>query len=721
MLGVFCPRSWAKGRRVPPKARKIAILGGGMAGLSAAYQLTKTPELRKFNDVTVYQLGWRLGGKAASGRDAQGRNLEHGLHVWFGCYENTFKLLQELYRAGRPPESPLKTWRDAVKPQDFTPIGVLRDDGTWGYYPLTWPTNDGTPGDGGLLPTRGEILETILGWLAEFLSHAGEAPLAETLRAAGSPPPSAGQPKTIAALKAARDHIRRHGSRLHNQSEDQLGHLLRLIGWASEAHANTRAATAAAGSQDHIVREVLVILRAAVQGIIFDLILKNQPFEALDGEDFRAWLIRHGADETTVNSSSVVRVVYDTLFQYIDGDVKRPSYAAGTALGVIARLVGTYKGSMMWDIQAGMGEVLVAPLYEHLVQAGVKFKFFRKVTSIEPAASGPLVETVRLDRQADIVSGEYKPTITVDGMTCWPSEPLWSQLKDGAALKQAGVDFESYWSNPAPAGHEILKRGLDFDAVVLAISLGAYKELNETDGSICAGLMARSARFRDFVTHVGIVPTQSVQLWCGKSTHDMGWQRGKAATVSGPEYLNIWADMTPVIAFEPWQAPAPRSLHYLTGTYKTTLFKEPSSKAAVRQTARDEIRTQAIEWLNTLSYPLWPQASNEGSFDWEVLRAPGAAKCEARFDAQFWRANIDPTECCTLSAAGTTKYRLHPHESGFDNLYLAGEGTRHGFNTTAIEGAVMSGAAASRAICGEPATIPGYDFLQRKPSGGPGP
>jgi hypothetical protein len=32
----------------------------------------------------------------------------------------------------------------------------------------------------------------------------------------------------------------------------------------------------------------------------------------------------------------------------------------------------------------------------------------------------------------------------------------------------------------------------------------------------------------------------------------------------------------------------------------------------------------------------------------------------------------------------------------------------------------MSGAAASRAICGEPTKIVGYDFLQRRFSQGPG-
>src|SRR4051812_43972743 len=162
VLGMWCPLRWGRASRVKPIQRKIAILGGGMAGLSAAYQLTKTAELRKYNHVTVYQLGWRVGGKAASGRDALGRNLEHGLHVWFGCYENAFQLLQEIYAARTPePGSPFQLWTDAIKPQSFTPIGMQTDEG-WTYVPFEWPVNAGIPGDGRLFPTPWEIVTELL-------------------------------------------------------------------------------------------------------------------------------------------------------------------------------------------------------------------------------------------------------------------------------------------------------------------------------------------------------------------------------------------------------------------------------------------------------------------------------------------------------------------------------------------------------------------------------
>src|SRR5262249_29402696 len=73
---------------------RVAILGGGCASIAAAYDLTR-PELGGRYRVTVYQQGWRLGGKGASGRGPAGRIEEHGLHLWMGWYENAFRLLRE--------------------------------------------------------------------------------------------------------------------------------------------------------------------------------------------------------------------------------------------------------------------------------------------------------------------------------------------------------------------------------------------------------------------------------------------------------------------------------------------------------------------------------------------------------------------------------------------------------------------------------------------------
>src|SRR5690242_14960702 len=90
---------------------KVAVIGGGCAALSAAFELTR-PELEGRYAVTVYQMGWRLGGKGASGRGVHGRIEEHGLHLWMGYYENAFRLVRSCY-AELNAERPSRVTREA--------------------------------------------------------------------------------------------------------------------------------------------------------------------------------------------------------------------------------------------------------------------------------------------------------------------------------------------------------------------------------------------------------------------------------------------------------------------------------------------------------------------------------------------------------------------------------------------------------------------------------
>lgn len=102
--------------------QRIAILGGGMASLTAAFEITNAPGWQDNYDLTVYQLGWRLGGKGASGRngDEHQRIEEHGLHILLGFYENAFRVLRKAYdELERKPDEPLATWQDAFKQHDY--------------------------------------------------------------------------------------------------------------------------------------------------------------------------------------------------------------------------------------------------------------------------------------------------------------------------------------------------------------------------------------------------------------------------------------------------------------------------------------------------------------------------------------------------------------------------------------------------------------------------
>src|SRR5688572_8184628 len=133
---------------------RIAILGGGAGAMTAAYWLTNPgPDgVAPNHDITVYQLGWRLGGKGASGRnpDAGYRVEEHGLHIWMGFYANAFRMMRNVYsELNRGSNKPLATWKDAFKPQTIFTMMDKGADGEWleDEWIVATPIKPGGPGD----------------------------------------------------------------------------------------------------------------------------------------------------------------------------------------------------------------------------------------------------------------------------------------------------------------------------------------------------------------------------------------------------------------------------------------------------------------------------------------------------------------------------------------------------------------------------------------------
>ena len=102
-----------------------------------------------------------------------------------------------------------------------------------------------------------------------------------------------------------------------------------------------------------------------------------------------------------------------------------------------------------------------------------------------------------------------------------------------------------------------------------------------------------------------------------------------------------------------------------------------------------------------------PAAFTGGDFNWDLLVDLQKQVGPARFDSQFWRANIDPSERYVLSVVNSSKTRLRADQTGFTNLFFAGDYTSNGINAGCMEAAVISGFQISRALTGWPAQIPG--------------
>ena len=703
---------------------KIAILGGGVGSLITAWELTSTPELRDRYDVTLYQMGWRLGGKGATGRNLDpGKGLrieEHGLHVWLGFYDNAFQVIQDVFAEmktrGLAPDSPFQAWSDAFKPQSFTPVGV-GDGSTW--VPVTWPTNDLEPG---IHPVSAlDAIRAALEMLEQLIREV-----------------FGGNPLRALCIGWRMLLIRRAAGKLASEAAlDNEAHLRTIHHHLDAMTAQFRkigSQPGDAGLVAALVLEMVEIGLACLRGFLNPQygLLGDFDLNRIDQFEFMDWLVANGAPEAIRETRDTngllaprqpfLRALYDLAFAYrqlkdASGQPKMAAdFAAGAALRCCIRICTGYKGAVLYLMQAGMGEVVVGPLYQVLKDRGVKFEFFSKVKALRLSENRNWIERIEIERQAQAPAG-YGPLFTVKGLPCWPSEPFWEQLTDGPALKAAGTNFESHWA-VYPPGYkrpvETLVLGEHFDKVVLGLSLGAFKDFGNGEASPCAELIAASPAFAAMTGNIGVVPTHAEQLWLTKDLSELGWSDASPAMVGAVEPLDVWAAMGNSIPHEAWpSADPPRSLHYLCGPLNTDAYTKPAGDSGVPARALADVQSRVQHWLENETATIWPNAVAPGSngIDWALLYG-GSSKGSARLSDQFLRANIDPTECCPGSWSGTTQYRLNPGESGFINLILAGDWTRTGTNTACVESATMSGKAASRAICGSPAVIPHEHFMQ---------
>jgi uncharacterized protein with NAD-binding domain and iron-sulfur cluster len=686
---------------------KVAVLGGGIGAMSAAFELS-APELEGRYEVTVYQPGWRLGGKCASGRRGpENRIEEHGLHVWFGFYANAFRMIQRCYAEWEPPaRSPLRSWEDAFKKCDDIVL-FERWRGQWTPWHLHLPPDDLVPGSRSEASVW-ELLHRLLMWLLE------EWKLVQDRHA--DQLPEAARPRRHSRL----GWVQELGERLLRGGRHVEFEFLRL----AEALARSRLANPARpdGDPRHFVRieGMLRLFKRRVLEEVLDPCLENadirrfaifldfwstvltgmlddqvleRGFGPLNREDLRAWLKRHGAEDLTLKHAPFLQGLYDLVFAYREGDKRHPDLAAGKALQAMIRIVAEYRGAVLWKMQAGMGDTVFTPLYDVLRRRGVRFRFFHQVTKLGVSEDGQSVASIEVQPQARLKGSRYDPIVRAGNLRCWPSEPKWHLLEDGAQLRERGINFENELD---PLGLEpvTLRAGRDFDQIVLGIPVGALPPL-------CGELAAANPRFKRMLETASTVMTEGIQLWLTRSATDLGWSFETSIATSYVPQADTYSNMPQLLARETWpKEECPAEIAYLCGVIKHTGIETQSAADA-------RVRANAIEFLTGHAARLWPVARDGSGFDWTVLADRSGAEGERRLDAQLLRANFQPTERYVMTRAGSVEHRLRADESGFSNLVLAGDWTRNGIDGGSVEAAATSGMQAARAISGRPRRIQG--------------
>jgi uncharacterized protein with NAD-binding domain and iron-sulfur cluster len=734
---------------------KIAILGGGVSAMTAAVYLTEKPNWQQDYDITIYQLGWRLGGKGASGRNALlGERIEeHGLHVWFGAYVNSFRAIENVYnKLNRPSDMPLSTWQQAFKPHSFV---VLQEyiENEWETWPIDFPLIEGNPADGTLDLHFWQLIELVVAWLKKFIGgleeevalHHKQTKLQTTKRRDRSLLQHLASQVSQAFddiedevddfFKSAHDELQEIWSTPSILSQ-QLQRLVslrssdkslsdardRLVVWyvvrKLKRWLNQEAVELLDDNPN--IRRLYVCADlgiAVITGLIKDKVF-SKGFGTINNIDFKAWLAKNGANPEYTVESAPVRGFYDLVFGYVDGDFEKGDVEAGVATLAMMRIMLCYKGGVMWKMQAGMGDVIFAPIYELLKSRGVKFEFFNQVDSLLPSTDtlgNHVVDEIKITQQVTLVDDDYQPFVFVKGLPCWPAKPLLDQVvpEQAQLIKDHNINLESFWTDwpevyqnafGQPLPTKTLRKGVDFDKVIFGISVAALEHL-------CPELLQIDAKLSDQATKVKTVATQAFQVWLNKTDEQLGFnysvpseERPILSAFSQP--FDTWAAMSNLIGVEDWPQNGPINIAYFCSAFGCSDYPPRTSHGfTAEQTAK--VKANAIAKLQSQMEPLWTSAYDNNQFDWSVLYAPTQQQGDARFDSQYWRVNVDPSERYVLSVTGSSQYRLETDGSLFKNLYLTGDWIKTGVNAGCVEAAVMAGMQTSRSICGLPEQISG--------------
>jgi uncharacterized protein with NAD-binding domain and iron-sulfur cluster len=696
---------------------KIHILGGGVAAVTAAYFLSGSSRVREGYEIVLYQQGWRLGGKGASGRGVDDRIEEHGLHVWFGYYENAFRLLrdchQELDERASGGEARWSTTMHSIDTafRPISSIGIVEDEAPgWRPWIATFPEDDTSPWDRDL---ASEPPDWDLHWYLRTLLTRSVALLAAVVRSAGDeydleevsiePTGAGGFEEVLVGLgRCLADGVDASSGPAGALAAVATRFLQTMVECSdSELFDVADQVVAAGGRLLDAVRlrldEQLVVDRpsvrrlwsfadvlfAIVRGLLYHRVADEQDFEALDEHEFRSWLVLHGALAESTTSSLVRTLAYDLPFAYRSGNPDLSSCGAGTAIRTLFRVFFTYRGALMWKMNAGMGDVVFAPLYELLQKRGVTFKFFHQVTELHTdgrRVSGFTVRKQGKDPYAGQLPQDRLLPIRVEAggrmpagrLRCWPAQPKGRTAQEAEAL-------EAWW---APAkGTLVRERVGEHDLVVFGLGLGTVPH-------VAATLRAERQEWSDLVERVKTTATQAMQIWVDRPADRLGWFED--AVIGGYDAPYDTVSDMPELRFHERTGAA--TVLYLCAVLPDGEDGEQPASAADAQAwigrRREAVRAQAADFIERQAAGLLP-----GAVD------PATGRYDRRIQlAQYVRGNFQPSDRYVLSVPGSVRYRLDPGRTGYDNLVVAGDWTRNVINAGCVEAATISGMTAAEVI-----------------------
>jgi uncharacterized protein with NAD-binding domain and iron-sulfur cluster len=734
----------------PPKKQAV-VLGAGPAGLSAAMALVESGEY----DVDVYQMGWRAGGKCATGRDAgHFRTRQNGSHYLFGCYHNAFALIRRAHEV----LSQSNDESDRVMFGSFFDDFVARNllVGAQGYNRLSplakldtsyWyrymPQNMACPGTGGKFATPFDyafmisqlFLGTLIDYYAAIVSDDSDGERFEGCRLfVKLLPVSPFETSAWSRMLRFVLHPVRFVFNLVAGATFWL--IMKLVfvwsvvapswvtrplfrWWKSSAawavwtlRAIARQAEQAALAQEkHVsngIQRLIILFELALAlatGFLSDELWRAGSFEKIDAEDLRHWLRRHGASKFAYESS-LVRTWYDATISYKNGQQGDASCSAGVAIQAMLRSMLTYKGAFAFQMRAEVGDSYIAPVVRALELLGVKFHFYHRVSELRVSSVTRSVEEIVIDQQiADPPQQTEFLEVTYGRPAQRKTRKGWPSVALQPAAQGHVFPLDSYYSD---AKHRAitLRRSADFDVVVCALPVGVVEDV--LVDSRLGPLTNLAGPWREMFEHLRLTESQAIRMWFKVSLAELGW-RHEPPILSGTDWPHsTWEDNSQAKDIQDFPgSDQPGTIGTLFGPLETGAgnVRSPDHYASQLQIAQQNAQT----FLSESMPHLWPGLVEGKDIAWSKFIDLEGRSGKQRFGFQVVAANVGPNESYVVAWPGSLRYRARPDESGYQHLYLAGDWTRNGIEAGTVEGAVVSGLKAAHAITGNRQTIVGGD------------
>ena len=726
-----------KGKALSKK--KIAIIGGGPAGLSTAFHLTNEKDWHNKYEITVYQTGWRLGGKGATGRnkDKGWRIEEHGIHGFCRFYFNTWRMMKGVYDELNDKSALFEAeMKNAFLPSSSS-YGISTSDNRYlGKLTRYQDTVTGDPWED--LEGKSLCWGTIIRGLSLLLKTRGEhgvdsdvqsirrlvpeaAPAAE-FAALDQAPPSLADSLVVSlqeVLKAANMSAvsletaeLAHASPCDTPDLENLLQKIRVFQQGAHATIQVQEATDEGHNRELATLDISLAMFA---GLLVDKLVGSE-INTIDSVSAANWLKRHGATQYSMTSPAFCAIP-NILFASPAANINQyPDLSAASWLNWTLRgLAGV--GGYFHFMAAGTGETVILPLYLLLKQRGVQFELFHQLRSVEVEEKSANVSKLTMVRQASTASGgTYDPLIDMEwkGRTVkvWPNEPKWEDLEFGHENRDNGIRFES-WEGKAAKGQEsvALMQGIDFTHVVLAIPPSMIP---------LVGLDVLP-NWDALNKGVPTTPTQAAQIWLNESTRALGWTEvagtERYASANFPNPMNAMVAFDDVIEYENWPADQrPEGLIYLCSQIQPINgYDHTADLCRVKANMASSVRLMG----NFLPHGrLVPEECHDWmTLDFNKVFDPDDGNGLERLEVQYVRANMDPMEAYVQAPEGSESHRFHSWDTGLANMVAAGDWIKTGFNLGSFESAVTGGKLAAFALGGDEGALRGiaaFDFFHPK-------